>query len=154
MAEGKRSINPILGWLILGILFAWLLGLYLAARDGNIPVLFAGLVIMAGVFWYFARRGRTYYENHPEEAAQAKRQRAVMMAEQGHQADRNFKQKVVSVGIALAVVLGASLFRRYAPGFAALPKSDQRLYLVLGGIALVVLCNLAWMAWKKRRASA
>jgi hypothetical protein len=66
---------------------------------------------------------------------------------------RNARVEFISLGVALTVIIGALLVRRYLPGFAALPKGDQRLYLMLGGVSVIVLGNLAWMAWKRRNAA-
>ena len=66
----------------------------------------------------------------------------------------NARIRLISLGISLMVIVGALVIRRYLPGFSTLPKSDQRVYLMLGGVTVIVLGNVAWMAWKKRRKTA
>jgi hypothetical protein len=154
MADGKPRSNPILAWLTLGILLLGLLGLYLAARAGNMPVLLAGLAILVGGFWYFARRGRAYYQAHPEEEAEARRQRAVLAAQVERRDNQRFKQKLLFVGIALTVVAAMNIWRRFAPSLDALPRGERLTWIFLGAVILIVLGNLAWAAWKKKRVNA
>jgi TRAP-type uncharacterized transport system fused permease subunit len=148
--NGNRS--SLAGWAVLVFFCAVLLALFVAVKAESVTGVAATLVIFAAVFWFFARRGRKYYAAHPQEAAEAARQRAVMAQKIERRTNRDFKAKLAGAGIALGVVILATVGRKLMPAFAAMPRGEQLTWLFLGSVVALVAINLGIGIVKKRRA--
>jgi Ca2+/Na+ antiporter len=152
MGANNKGGNRLMGWLALLFLCAVLFSLFLAVKAQSAIGVAATLAIFTAIFWFFARRGRKYYEAHPQEAAEATRKRAVMAQDIERRTNRDFKAKMVGVGIALGIVIVASAGRKFMPVFAALSRQAQLTWLLLGGVVAIVAINVVIGIVKKRRA--
>jgi MFS family permease len=150
-----KEIDPkvrrkIVAWMIIGELFVGL-GIALWGRlAGDWRYMVIGLLVAGQAILIAVLLGKSRGAQDPEFARKLEETRA--RARENRK--RDARRRLVSIGVAMAVVLGALMVRRYLPAFTSLPKSDQRVYLLLGAITLIVLGNFAWTAWKKKRASA
>jgi hypothetical protein len=152
MGTNGKGRNSLMGWAVLVFFCAVLFGLFLAVEAGSAIGVAATLAIFGTVFWFFARRGREYYEAHPQEAAEAARQRAIMAQKIERRSNRDFKAKVFGVGVALGVVILANAGRKFMPAFAALPRATQLTWLFLGAVVAIVVINVVVGIVRKRRA--
>jgi drug/metabolite transporter (DMT)-like permease len=147
----SKAKSKILSWGILLAFMGGLAGIYMASQAGNYPILLALLAALGAVFWYFARQGRKYYQDHPLEAAEAKVRREVMQATVQARANRRFKQKMLFLPFVLLAVFLTNIVQRHSAFLHRFSSKDGVVYLSLAAICIVVAGYSGYQTWKKRR---
>jgi RsiW-degrading membrane proteinase PrsW (M82 family) len=152
MGISGKARNNAAGWLALLFFCGVLLALFVAVKMQSLIGVAATLAIFGAAFWFFARRGRKYYEAHPQEAAEDARRRTILMQEAERRSNNDFKSKLIGVGIAAGVIILVQAVRKFTPVFATLPREEQLTWLFLGVVIAIVAINVVIGIVKKRRA--
>jgi LPXTG-motif cell wall-anchored protein len=147
--DGTSPIQKIIAWIALLALFAPLgLGLY-GLMTKNEPFLLLGLVCFGVVLAVLMVYVKWRAKHDPAVAARVEKAKA----RQRERSRKDAGLQVASVVIALMVFAFALAVRRFVPGFSALPKSDQHLYLMAVGIPVALLLTLGWLRLRRKKSA-
>jgi|GEM_PF-5453717 len=113
---------------------------------GFLPLLLALLVFMI--------RRDLRARRDPQFARQAAAERSKYLSAAKANRWKNFRGHLIGALVGMAIVVALHAAKWFAPAMSKLSSTDQVIYGGLAGITLIVLGNLAWMAWKRRRVSA
>jgi hypothetical protein len=151
--RNDNKASPLV-WVALLLLFGGLLGIYLAARANNYVAVLIGIASLAAVVWYFARRGRKYYEAHPKEATEAKVLRDAVVQGVRLRGERDFEQTLFLIApllpfLALLLIKDAALVPPITDYLDSLPNNYGNGLLL--AVSLAVVFGIRLWRWKVRR---